>query len=88
MRQTGSRMSGEKVKRLTAERVDGFALTSDVTLAVEANRAVSQALGQRIEALEKRVRERVSLRAEYHLLRTVLRIGDTLATRSCSRPNR
>jgi transposase len=40
MRQTGSRMSGEKVKRLT--------------LAVEANRAVSQALGRRIEALEKR----------------------------------
>jgi hypothetical protein len=40
------------------------------------NRAVSQALGQQIEALEKRLRERVSLRAEYRLLRTVPGIGD------------
>ena len=80
MRQTGSRMSGETVKRLTAEQVDEFAFTPDVTLAVEANRAVSQALAQQIEALEKRLRERVSLRAEYRLLRTVPGIGDTLAT--------
>jgi transposase len=80
MRQTGSRINGEAVKRLTAVQVDEFAFTPDVALAVEANRAVSQALGQQIEALEKRLRERVSLRAEYHLLRTVPGIGDTLAT--------
>src|ERR1700731_2589831 len=68
------------VKRLTAGQVDEFALAPDVALAVEANRAVSQALGQQIEALEKRLRERVSLRPEYRLLNTVPGIGDTLAT--------
>ena len=63
MRQTGARMKGEAVKRLTAEQVDEFAFAPDVALAVEANRAVSQALGQQIEALERRLKERVSLRA-------------------------
>ena len=52
----------------------------DVALAVQANRAVSQALGQQIEALEKRLKERVSLRPEYRLLKTVPGIGETLAT--------
>ena len=73
MRQTGSTMKGEAVKRLTVAQVEEFALAPDVTLAVEANRAVS-------EALEKRLRQRVSLRPEYRLLNTVPGIGDTLAT--------
>ena len=51
MRQTGSGINGEAVKRLTAGQVDEFAFAPDVALAVEANRAVSQALGQQIEAL-------------------------------------
>ena len=80
MRQTGSRMKGEAVKRLTAEQVDEFGFAHDVALALEANRAVSQALGQQIEALEKRLKERVSLRPEYRLLKTVPGIGETLAT--------
>jgi transposase len=80
MRQTGARMKGEAVKRLTAEQVTEFAFAPDVALAVEANRAVSQALGQQIEALERRLKERVSLRPEYRLLKTVPGIGETLAT--------
>jgi transposase len=80
IRQTGSRMKGEAVKRLTAEQVDEFGFAPDVALAVEANRAVSQALGQQIEALEKRLKERVRLRPEYRLLKTVPGIGETLAT--------
>ena len=47
---------------------------------MEANRAVSQALGQQIEALERRLRERVRSRPEYRLLKTVPGIGETLAT--------
>jgi len=62
MRQTGSRLKGEAVKRLTAEQVDEFGFAPDVALALEANRAVSQALGHQIELLEKRLQERVSLR--------------------------
>jgi transposase len=80
IRQTGARMKGEAVKRLTAEQVDAFAFAPDVALAVEANRAVSQALAQQIEALERRLKERVTLRPEYHLLKTVPGIGQILAT--------
>ena len=57
-----------------------FSFAPDVALAVEANRAVSQVLGQQIEALERRLKERVSLRPEYRLLKTVPGIGETLAT--------
>ena len=80
IRQTGARMKGEAVKRLMATQVDGFALAPDVALAMEANRAVSQALGQQIEALERRLKERVSLRAEYRLLQTMPGVGEILAT--------
>lgn len=80
MRQTGARLKGEAVKRLTAEQVDAFAFAPDVSLAVEANRAVSQTLSQQIEALEKRLQQRVILRPEYRLLKTVPGIGEVLAT--------
>jgi len=79
-RQTGARMSGEAVKRLTAEQVKGLGFAPDVALAVEANRAVSQTLGQQIEALEKRLKKRVRLRGEFKLLNTMPGIGETLAT--------
>ncbi len=79
-RQTGSTLKGEAVKRLTAEQVDEFAFAPDVALAMEANRAVSQALGQQIEAIEKRLKESVGLRPEYRLLKSMPGIGQTLAT--------
>lgn len=79
-RQTGGRMSGEAIKRLTTDRVKEFGFGPDVTLALEANRAVSETLQQQIEALEKRLQARVKLRPEYRLLKTVPGIGETLAT--------
>src|SRR5438046_2001069 len=80
MRQTGARMKSESVKGLTAAQVEEFGFAPDVALAVEANRAVSQTLGQQIEVLERRLQERVRLRAEFKLLKTVPGIGETLAT--------
>ena len=80
MRQTGARINSTAVKGLTSEQVEAFGFTPDVTLAVEVNRAVSQTLEQQIDAVEKRLRERVSLRGEFTLLRTVPGIGETLAT--------
>ena len=47
---------------------------------MQANRAVSAVLQQQIEVLEARLKERVSLRPEYRLLRTVPGIGEVLAT--------
>src|ERR1700730_5389365 len=79
-RQTGARLSGEAVKRLTAEQVEELGFVPDVALAVEANRAVSQTLGQQIEALDKRLKERLGLRGEFRLLKTAPGIGETLAT--------
>ena len=79
-RQTGARMRGEVVKRLTGEQVEALGFVPDVTLAVESNRAVMQALQQQIGALEKRLKERVSLRDEYRTLKTTPGIGETLAT--------
>jgi transposase len=79
-RQTGARLSGEAVKRLTTEQVEALGFVPDVTLALESNRAVSQVLQQRIEVLEQRLKERVSLRSEYRLLKTTPGIGEVLAT--------
>ena len=79
-RQTGGRMSSNQVKRLTAQQVEGLGLVPDVALAMEANRAVSETLQQQIEVLEKRLQQRVKLRPEYRLLKTVPGIGETLAT--------
>jgi len=79
-RQTGARMNGEAVKRLTAEQVEELGFMPDVALAVQANRAVSQTLGQQIERLEKRLKERVRLRDEFKLLKAAPGIGEILAT--------
>lgn len=79
-RQTGGRMSGNQVKRLTAEQVDGLGFAPDVALALQANRAVNETLQQQIDVLEKRLRERVKLRSDYRLLKSVPGIGETLAT--------
>ena len=79
-RQTGSRMSGNQVKRLTVEQVDGLGFAPDVALALQANRAVNATLQQQIEVLEKRLQERVKLRPDYRLLKSVPGIGEALAT--------
>src|ERR1700693_3290952 len=79
-RQTGARMKGEALRRMSAEQVEELGFVPDVALAVEANRAVSQTLGQQIEALERRLKERVRLRDEFKLLNTTPGIGETLAT--------
>ena len=80
MRQTGARKSCAAIKRLNVEQVEAFAFAPDVALAVQANRAVSAVLQQQIAVLEARLKERVSLRPDYRLLRTVPGIGEVLAT--------
>ena len=65
---------------MTVEQVEALGFAPDVALAVQANRAVSAVLQEQIEVLEARLKERVSLRPEYRLLRTVPGIGEVLAT--------
>ena len=79
-RQTGGRMSSNQIKRLTGEQVDALGFAADVALALKANLAISEALGEQIEVLEKRLQEVVRLRDDYRLLKSVPGIGQTLAT--------
>jgi transposase len=80
MRQSGARQSSNAIKRFTVEQVEALPFAPDVVLALQANRAVSEVLQQQIAALEQRLQERVRLRPEYRLLRTVPGIGEVLAT--------
>jgi transposase len=79
-RQTGGRMSSNQVKRLTSEQVDALGFAPDVALALKANLAISAALQEQIEVLEKRLQQCVRLRHDYHILKSVPGIGQTLAT--------
>jgi transposase len=79
-RETGGRMKSGVIKQLTAEQVQTFGFSVDVSLALESNRAVSEVLQGQIEALEQRLQGRVKLHAEYRLLKTVPGIGEILAT--------
>ena len=78
-RETGTRMGANEVKRLDADAVEHFGLGADVTLGMQANVAVIQALNAEIAKLERRILKRVRPRPEYRLLKTVPGIGRVLA---------
>ena len=79
-RETGGRMSSAKIKTMTTEGVDALGLMPDVTLAMESNRVICQALQQQIEVLEDRLESQVKLQPGYQLIKTVPGIGHVLAT--------
>jgi transposase len=79
-RQTGGLITGEAVKRLTAEQLHAFGQDEDVTLAMATNMAVIQTLSTQIKRLELRLRVLVRPRAEFKLLTTAPGIGEILAT--------
>ena len=80
IRETGGRMSSARIKSMTTEAVESFGFMPDVTMAMEANRVVSQALQQQIEVLEKRLEAQVKLQPGYQLVKTIPGIGQILAT--------
>lgn len=79
-RQHGARINSNQVKRLSPATVDQMALPEEVALAIKANVAVIQTLGEQIELLEKRLQEKVGPRADYALLKSVPGIGQVLST--------
>lgn len=79
-RQYGARISSAQVQRLTEDAIDQMGMPEDVALAVKANVTVIQALSAQIELIEKRLQERVKVRADYALLTSVPGIGRILAT--------
>ena len=78
-RETGARMSGDKVKRLSARGVELLGLPEDVTLGMQANVAVIGALNEQIAKLEKRLLERLRPRPEHALLGTAPGVGRVLS---------
>ncbi|WP_213309011.1 IS110 family transposase [Paraburkholderia sacchari] len=79
-RHTGAQMEGECVKQLDEIQINGFNFPPDVKLAMQANLAVLKTLQEEITIIEKRLLERVRLRRDYALLKSVPGIGPVLAT--------
>lgn len=77
-RETGARMTGDRVKRLDAQKVQALGLPEDVTVGMQANVAVIRTLNKEIAKLEKHLLERLEPRREYALLRTAPGVGDIL----------
>jgi transposase len=78
-RQTGARMTGERIKRLSVRGVKALGLPEDVTLGVQANVAVIGALNEEIAKLERRLIQCLRPRPEYALLNSAPGIGRILA---------
>ena len=78
-RNTGSSMSASRIKRLSAEEVEGLLTDVDVARAVKANLSVMRCLETEIARLEKAVKERVKLRPAFRHLLSVSGIGEILA---------
>ena len=78
-RNTGSSISASRIKRLSAEEVEGLPIGTDVALAVKANLSVMRSLEAEIVTLEKVVKERVKLRPAFRYLLSVSGIGEILA---------
>jgi transposase len=80
VRETGGRMSSDRIKTMTAETVEALGFMPDVALAMESNRVVCQVLQQQISVLEKRLEAQVKLQPGYQLIKTIPGIGQILAT--------
>lgn len=79
-RQTGGRISGNCVKQLTEDAVAEWGWSSDCALAVQANVELVHATSKVIKKLETRIRERIQLKPEFAVLKSVPGIGDILAS--------
>ena len=78
-RNTGSSISGNRIKTLDSEQVDQLLPDRDLALAVKANLSMMQCADEQIEILERTVRDRVKLRPEFSFLKSVPGIGPILA---------
>lgn len=79
-RETGRRMTSDRIKRLDVHAVHSLGYAPEVTLSVQANLSVIHALNEQIRTLEKYVAQRVRLSPEYKVLTTAPGIANILAT--------
>jgi transposase len=79
-RETGTRMTGDRVKRLRLHEIEAFGLLPEVAMSIEANVAVIGTLNAQIAKLERHLVQRVRLTPEYSVLSTAPGIGRILST--------
>jgi len=77
-RETGARMTSERIKRLGVQAIEALGLSQDVTLSMQANVAVIDTLNKEIAKLEKRLAQCLRPRPEHALLGTAPGIGRIL----------
>jgi len=77
-RNTGSTLSGNRIKQLTVTEVEQILPQAELALAVKSNLAVLQCLEEQIERIEEVVLARLKLRAGFQPLLTVSGIGQIL----------
>ena len=78
-RNTGGKLSANRIKQLDSQELDELITNSDLALAIKANLAMLQAADGQIEILEKAILGRVKLEPEFELLKTVPGIGHVLS---------
>jgi transposase len=78
-RNTARSMSANRIKVLDSKQVDDLVANPDLALAIKANLSMLHCADEQIEILEKTVIERVKLKPEFRLLKTVPGIGHILA---------
>jgi transposase len=77
-RNKGMRLSADKIRQLTEAEVEGLLPQADLALAVKSNLAVYRCLIEKIDRLEKVVKQRLKLRPSFQSLLTVDGIGPIL----------
>jgi transposase len=78
-RNTGTSLTGNHIKTLTAEAIRDVLPTPDLALAATSTLAVMRCAAEQIAAVEHAIKARVSLRPTFRQLLTVAGIGQTLA---------
>ena len=79
LRNTGARLSTDRIKRLSAADLERLLPDGDQALAVSSGLAVIHCLAEQIKRVEKRVQAQVRSTPLYKLLQTVTGIGPILA---------
>ncbi len=77
-RNTGMRLSADKIRQLTEAEVERLLPQADLALAVKSSLAVYRCLVEEIDGLEKVVKQRLKLRPSFQSLLTVDGIGPIL----------
>ena len=78
-RNTGTSLTGNRIKTLTVEEVPHVLPTAELALAVTSTLTVMRCVADQITELERTIKARMSLRPAFRQLLTVAGIGQTLA---------